>query len=99
MVRLRHGSKQDRPFIRYVKVSCTGIDISYGNERQAMRFAKVGGTLVFKWSDVQINVKNLLKIIPYKPLFGQQRGTTHWITFVKFEEATFEHKNDRLGIV
>ncbi|HEM6112246.1 TPA: hypothetical protein U2B98_001192 [Streptococcus suis] len=39
MVKLRHGSKQDRPFIREVKVSCTGIDIQYGNERQAMQFA------------------------------------------------------------
>ncbi|WP_156010038.1 hypothetical protein [Streptococcus ruminantium] len=39
MVKLRHGSKQDRPFIREVKFSCTGIDIAYGNERQAMRFA------------------------------------------------------------
>ncbi|QBX27436.1 hypothetical protein ACG3JJ_01160 [Streptococcus parauberis] len=21
----------------------------------------------------------------FKPLFGQQRGTTHWMTFMKFE--------------
>ncbi|MDS2862626.1 SAM-dependent methyltransferase, partial [Streptococcus pneumoniae] len=34
----------------------------------------------------QINVKKLLEVIPFKPLFGQQRGTTHWLTFVKFEE-------------
>ncbi|HEM3702199.1 TPA: hypothetical protein U1D11_000669 [Streptococcus suis] len=39
MVKLRHGSKQDRHFIREVRVNCTGIDIFYGNERQAMRFA------------------------------------------------------------
>ena len=39
MMKLKHGSKQDRPFIREVKVSSTGIDIFYGNERQAMRFA------------------------------------------------------------
>ncbi|HEM5056625.1 TPA: hypothetical protein U1265_000779 [Streptococcus suis] len=36
---LKHGSKKDKPFVREVKVSCTGIDIFYGNERQAMRFA------------------------------------------------------------
>ncbi len=41
----------------------------------------------FKWSDCQINVKEILKVIPFKPLFGQQRGTTHWMTFVKFEEV------------
>lgn len=43
------------------------------------------GTLVFKWSDCQINVKEILKAIPFYPLFGQQRGTTHWMVFVKME--------------
>ncbi len=32
---------------------------------------------------------NILHIVkgsnPFKALFGQQRGTTHWMTFVKFE--------------
>lgn len=28
------------------------------------------------------------KSVPFKPLFGQQRGTTHWMTFMKFEEVT-----------
>lgn len=54
---------------------------------ECMRVLKVGGTLIFKWSDCQINVKKLLDVIPYRPLFGQQRGTTHWLTFVKFEQA------------
>ncbi|NYS33767.1 SAM-dependent methyltransferase, partial [Streptococcus danieliae] len=53
--------------------------------KECMRVLKVGGTLVFKWSDCQINVKQLLEIIPFKPLFGQQRGKTHWMVFVKFE--------------
>lgn len=59
-------------------------DISKGFQ-ECMRVLKVGGTLVFKWSDCQINVKEVLSAIPFKPLFGQQRGTTHWMTFVKFE--------------
>lgn len=60
-------------------------DLAKGFE-ECLRVLKVGGTLVFKWSDRQINVKKLLEVIPFKPLFGQQRGTTHWLTFVKFEE-------------
>nr|DAS55438.1 MAG TPA: malonyl-acyl carrier protein O-methyltransferase BioC [Caudoviricetes sp.] len=60
-------------------------DLAKGFE-ECMRVLKIGGTLVFKWSDCQINVKKLLEVIPFKPLFGQQRGTTHWLTFVKFEE-------------
>ena len=62
-------------------------DLAKGFE-ECMRVLKIGGTLVFKWSDCQINVKEVLKAIPFKPLFGQQRGTTHWMTFMKFEEVT-----------
>lgn len=51
---------------------------------ECMRVLKPNGTLVFKWSDAQINVKSLLKLIPYKPLFGNQRGKTHWMVFMKF---------------
>lgn len=62
-------------------------DLAKGFE-ECMRVLKIGGTLVFKWSDCQINVKEVLKSVPFKPLFGQQRGTTHWMTFMKFEEVT-----------
>ena len=61
-------------------------DLAKGFE-ECMRVLKTGGTLIFKWSDCQVNVKEILKVIPFKPLFGQRRGTTHWMTFVKFEEA------------
>ncbi|HEP1815405.1 TPA: hypothetical protein VB864_001828 [Streptococcus suis] len=36
---LKHGLKQDNPFVRDVRHSTTGLEIFYGNERQAMRFA------------------------------------------------------------
>lgn len=61
-------------------------DLAKGFE-ECMRVLKTGGTLIFKWSDCQVNVKEILKVIPFNPLFGQRRGTTHWMTFVKFEEA------------
>ncbi|MBC1744005.1 SAM-dependent methyltransferase, partial [Listeria welshimeri] len=61
-------------------------DISQGFE-ECMRVLKINGTLVFKWSDCQINVKNILDVIPYKPLYGNQRGSTHWIVFIKEEQA------------
>ncbi|EAC3631665.1 class I SAM-dependent methyltransferase [Listeria monocytogenes] len=54
---------------------------------ECMRVLKINGTLVFKWSDCQINVKNILDVIPYKPLYGNQRGSTHWIVFIKEEQA------------
>lgn len=44
---------------------------------------KQNGTLVFKRSDVQVNVREVFKVIKHKPLFGDQRGSTRWIVFVK----------------
>lgn len=57
-------------------------DLSKGFD-ECMRVLKPNGTLVFKWSDAQINVRKLLDAIPYEPLFGNQRGTTHWLVFMK----------------
>ena len=60
-------------------------DLSKGFE-ECMRVLKPNGTLVFKWSDCQIPVKKVLEVISFKPLYGQQRGTTHWMTFIKEDE-------------
>lgn len=51
--------------------------------REAMRVLKPYGTLVFKWNDSQIALPELLKEIPYEPLFGQKRQKTHWLVFMK----------------
>lgn len=61
--------------------------IGYEDCDDLLKWFYIGGTLVFKWSDCQVNVKKILELIPFKPLFGQRRGTTHWMTFVKFEEV------------
>lgn len=51
--------------------------------QEAMRVLKPHGTLVFKWNDSQISLPELLKHIPYEPLFGQKRQKTHWLVFMK----------------
>ena len=41
-----------------------------------------GGLLIFKWSDTDIKVKNILALTPEKPIFGHRVGksmATHWI--------------------
>lgn len=52
---------------------------------EAMRVLKPNGTLVFKWNDSQIALSELLKQIPYEPLFGQKRQNTHWLVFIQME--------------
>ena len=63
-------------------------DIKQGFE-ECMRVLKPNGTLIFKWNEEQVKLKDLLTIIPYQPLFGNKRAKTHWIVFMK------EEKNER----
>ena len=52
---------------------------------ECMRVLEPYGVLVFKWNEEQITLSEILKAIDYKPLFGDQRGKTHWLCFMKFE--------------
>jgi len=43
------------------------------------------GILIFKWSDIQIRVSQILNLTDVKPLFGHpsgKKGGTHWICFM-----------------
>jgi SAM-dependent methyltransferase len=53
---------------------------------ECMRVLKTNGTLVFKWNEEQIRLSEILELIPYKPLFGNQRSKTHWLVFFKEEQ-------------
>lgn len=38
---------------------------------------------VFKWSEQQVSVSDILKAINVKPLFGTRRGKTIFLVFMK----------------
>lgn len=53
---------------------------------ECMRVLKPNGTLVFKWNEHEIKASEILKLIPYKPLFGHTTGRqskTIWMCFMK----------------
>lgn len=53
---------------------------------ECFRVLKPFGTLVFKWSELDIDVKEILKLTPTPPLFGNRYGkslNSHWIVFIK----------------
>lgn len=35
---LKHGTREDKPFLMSATIGVTGIDVSYSDERKAMRF-------------------------------------------------------------
>lgn len=60
-------------------------DISKGFS-ECFRVLEAGGTLVFKWNETQVKVKEVLELSPIPPLFGQvsgRSGMTHWLVFMK----------------
>lgn len=61
-------------------------DIAQGF-RECMRVLKPNGTLIFKWNETQIKLKDILATTELKPLFGNRRSNTHWLVFMKEEDA------------
>lgn len=52
---------------------------------ECMRVLKPNGTLIFKWNEEQVKLKDVLATTEYQPLFGNKRAKTHWIVFMKQE--------------
>lgn len=50
---------------------------------ECMRVLETYGTLIFKWNEEQIKLREILETIEYKPLFGDKRAKTHWLIFMK----------------
>jgi len=53
---------------------------------ECWRVLKPGGTLIFKWNELDVPVSQLLALAPARPLVGNRCGKTaktHWIVFLK----------------
>ncbi len=53
---------------------------------ECFRVLKENGVLVFKWSESDIPLREILALTPVQPLFGHRSGKaqkTHWICFMK----------------
>jgi ubiquinone/menaquinone biosynthesis C-methylase UbiE len=57
-----------------------------GGFRECFRVLKPNGTLIFKWCETQIPLKDVLALTPEKPLYGHkggQKSVTHWMAFIR----------------
>jgi SAM-dependent methyltransferase len=53
---------------------------------ECFRVLRADGVLVFKWSEVDVPVSEIVALSPSPPLFGNRCGRaakTHWIVFIK----------------
>ena len=56
---------------------------------ECFRVLRPGGFLIFKWSERDIKIKNVLALTPEKPVLGHKSGKamgTHWVCFMKSEK-------------
>lgn len=53
---------------------------------ECFRVLRPDGVLVFKWSEAQVPLKEILPLVKHKPLFGERRSRKHWIVFMKGDE-------------
>ena len=65
-------------------------DIKAGFD-ECWRVLRPGGTLIFKWSEIQIPLSQILPLAPVRPLIGNKRvgpksSKTHWLVFFKEEQ-------------
>jgi SAM-dependent methyltransferase len=57
-----------------------------GGFAECFRVLRPGGTLIFKWSEYDVPVSEVLALTPEKPLYGHRSGKqarTHWVAFIK----------------
>jgi hypothetical protein len=53
---------------------------------ECFRVLKPNGTLIFKWNEVSISLKEILTLTNEKPVLGHPSGKrmgTHWVLFMK----------------
>lgn len=62
---------------------------------ECWRVLRYGGTMIFKWNETQIKVKEVLSCFSQTPLFGHtttQRLNTHWMTFYKSRQSEADQR-------
>ena len=60
-------------------------DITAGFQ-ECFRVLKTDGTLIFKWNEVSVSLKEILALTDHKPVLGHPSGKrmgTHWVLFIK----------------
>ncbi len=68
---------------KYGKLSETWREDLRQGFSECMRVLKPYGILVFKWNEERIKFCEVLKVVGQMPLFGDRRGNTRWVVFMK----------------
>lgn len=50
---------------------------------ECMRVLKPNGTMLFKWNEDQIKIKDVFAVFEQQPILGDKRSKTRWSVFIK----------------
>lgn len=85
---LRKAGKNSWMALKYGKLDENWPNMIRDGFTECFRVLKPNGTLIFKWNEDQIPVKDILALTDQKPVVGHRSGkrsNTHWICFLKSE--------------
>lgn len=71
---------------RYGKLAPDWRDDLRAGFAECFRVLRTEGTMIFKWNETQVPLKDVLALAPQRPLFGHKSGRrsrTHWLAFFK----------------
>lgn len=83
---LSHCGKTGWQARKYGKLEGDWKEMLRSGFSECFRVLKPSGTLIFKWSEVEIPVSKILALTPERPIIGQRCGKTaktHWLIFMK----------------
>ena len=72
--------------LHYTKLPKDWKPLIKGGFDECWRVLDDYGTLIFKWSEIDIQLKKILEVIEREPLYGHRTGAsgrTIWLSFVK----------------
>lgn len=83
---LKRAGKKSWMAAKYGKLSENWRDDLHKGFAECFRVLRPDGVLVFKWNEAQVATKEVVRLAPAKPLFGNlsgRSGKTHWLVFMK----------------
>ena len=86
---LIHVGEKSWLFVKYGRLNEDWRTTLTKGFAECFRVLKEQGILIFKWSETNIPLREILKLTPNRPLFGHKCGKamkTHWLCFMKGEE-------------
>lgn len=87
---LNSAGENSRLALKYGRLEKGWEQMIHDGFWECMRVLDDYGTLIFKWSEVQIPLRKVLDAIKAEPLFGHRSGknmNTHWMAFMKIPEG------------